>query len=432
MRLWFRKKGGLDPFVEVQSGSGYRREKAVRDLGSSGSPEAIPLLLERLNDWVPQVRMAAREAILAYIGDYRERWLDLAPELLAMPNKTRADHSDIRAMIDALFMDAGAVSILHRAMNERAGPKSRYAYALAFRTSQWRFVDIAKRVLEGDDISLRREVTGRLRSLDDSEFRAIEIEGSFDRFTRTRIAFLSEAFRRKLPNLEEHLACALMDKSVAVRNVALHFSEAIGLDAQRIYKRAFTEPPSPKALCIGIWGVSKFGDKSAIPRLRELLDERSNAVVRCALAALADLNDPDSAMLLKSKLQGEDLGMSRFAAQMLVRNRWRLELEKLKELADTRPHTQYLRLVVLPLNELSSKWDRLEFLLWLARQHTLSDACGAIEERLRRWNYRFNASQQPLSSQQRGRLLDLLSKIEAAPWCAKQLELLQFTLRSAR
>ena len=43
--------------------SGYEREAAVRALAKRGNVAALPALLERANDWVPQVRAAAAEAI---------------------------------------------------------------------------------------------------------------------------------------------------------------------------------------------------------------------------------------------------------------------------------------------------------------------------------------------------------------------------------
>ncbi len=54
----------LLPWVDCCSGNGYRREKALRAL-NEGAPNGFlcALVLRRLNDWVPQVRAAAREHI---------------------------------------------------------------------------------------------------------------------------------------------------------------------------------------------------------------------------------------------------------------------------------------------------------------------------------------------------------------------------------
>ena len=50
-----------DRMADTRSRDGHVREAAVRALGASVHGPALPLLLERANDWVPEVRQAARE-----------------------------------------------------------------------------------------------------------------------------------------------------------------------------------------------------------------------------------------------------------------------------------------------------------------------------------------------------------------------------------
>ncbi|AZC49921.1 hypothetical protein [Pseudomonas chlororaphis] len=47
-------------------GNGFVRQAAVRGLAAQPSAEALAALLERLNDWVPQVRQEAAAAVEAY------------------------------------------------------------------------------------------------------------------------------------------------------------------------------------------------------------------------------------------------------------------------------------------------------------------------------------------------------------------------------
>ena len=48
------------PVFDLFNPSGYRRELAVRGLSSATSPLLLAIFIRRLNDWVPQVRDAAR------------------------------------------------------------------------------------------------------------------------------------------------------------------------------------------------------------------------------------------------------------------------------------------------------------------------------------------------------------------------------------
>lgn len=62
-QLWKRPKDHrfVVPWFDLFSGDGFRRERALRTI-RSGAPSAflLAVLLRRLNDWVPQVREAAR------------------------------------------------------------------------------------------------------------------------------------------------------------------------------------------------------------------------------------------------------------------------------------------------------------------------------------------------------------------------------------
>ena len=61
-----RKERDLIPWLDCCSGDGYQREQALEALSyESGAPNSflLALLIRRLNDWVPEVRTAAREHI---------------------------------------------------------------------------------------------------------------------------------------------------------------------------------------------------------------------------------------------------------------------------------------------------------------------------------------------------------------------------------
>lgn len=60
---WFKPTPKLN-WLDIVNANGYKREKSLRQL-SSGAPNAffLALFIRRFNDWVPQVRAAARHAL---------------------------------------------------------------------------------------------------------------------------------------------------------------------------------------------------------------------------------------------------------------------------------------------------------------------------------------------------------------------------------
>ncbi|MEU4667615.1 hypothetical protein AB0F91_06510 [Amycolatopsis sp. NPDC023774] len=74
--LPWRRLSRVQLVEAVCHADGYVREPGVRRLRRSRNPEALPLLLVRCVDWVPQVRAIARAAVLARFAQ-----ADLAPSL---------------------------------------------------------------------------------------------------------------------------------------------------------------------------------------------------------------------------------------------------------------------------------------------------------------------------------------------------------------
>ncbi|WP_431265042.1 hypothetical protein ACQ859_06260 [Roseateles chitinivorans] len=79
--------------AHLDSTSGFEREVAVRNLGRLRAPEALPGLLVRLNDWVPAVRAAAREAVSLYLtDDLLSAWPTALPAMIHLLRGKRDDH----------------------------------------------------------------------------------------------------------------------------------------------------------------------------------------------------------------------------------------------------------------------------------------------------------------------------------------------------
>src|SRR5687767_10375201 len=85
-----------EKIADARSYSGYLREEAVRALAAAGHGAALPVLLERVNDWVPQVRAAAREGIAAFLRDeHIASWGPALGQVAALGRATRDDHAPL-------------------------------------------------------------------------------------------------------------------------------------------------------------------------------------------------------------------------------------------------------------------------------------------------------------------------------------------------
>ena len=97
LRRFVRVPGGWAIMaVAASHRNGYVREAAVRGLAESRDGRAVPHLLLRLNDWVNQVRAAAREAIEVFLQPaFAADVVAALPVVSTLIRRTRADHEEL-------------------------------------------------------------------------------------------------------------------------------------------------------------------------------------------------------------------------------------------------------------------------------------------------------------------------------------------------
>ncbi len=90
--------------VATLHGSGYVREAAVAGLAAAPRPEALRVVLARVNDWVPEVRAAARAALQPYLAiGFASAWVDALGQVAALARATRDDHAALLDEVHALL-----------------------------------------------------------------------------------------------------------------------------------------------------------------------------------------------------------------------------------------------------------------------------------------------------------------------------------------
>lgn len=120
--------------------NGFVRETAVVRLSGLKSLEAFRALVERLNDWVPEVRRAALLAIDAYLRPQRIEVLWAALDDLArLAGKRRVDHQSVLGrMIAVLDMHESREFVVAHLPKLR-GKAARFLFAhLGLKESTWR------------------------------------------------------------------------------------------------------------------------------------------------------------------------------------------------------------------------------------------------------------------------------------------------------
>ncbi len=122
---------------ESNHANGFVREVAVRELCRQPSAEALAVLIERLNDWVPQVRDLAAAGLQHYLSPaHIQAWLSVLEPLMALAAQRRVDHSQTLSTIRAMLQSAECRDEVHADFLNRQGKSARYLFTLLLENPQ--------------------------------------------------------------------------------------------------------------------------------------------------------------------------------------------------------------------------------------------------------------------------------------------------------
>ena len=133
----FRKKPSrLPTWIDLSSGNGFERERTLRSLTGRAAPNSFffVLAIRRLNDWVPEVRNAARQTIpdIAKQSNPNHVAEALCAVLPHWSSWQRHEESDRNVFFEVL-----AISAVAHALKNRIVSKS--IWGQAFHLSFWLF-----------------------------------------------------------------------------------------------------------------------------------------------------------------------------------------------------------------------------------------------------------------------------------------------------
>ncbi|MGE7958584.1 PBS lyase [Pseudomonas sp. NPDC089530] len=257
-------------------GNGFVRQAAVRGLAAQPSAEALAALLERLNDWVPQVRQEAAAAVEAYWApEYAGLLLQTLAPLLALAGKQRADHGAILERATAVLQLTQVRDEVQGGFGDCRGKAARFVFELLLKGVEDRPALLAM-ALRHPEVSVRQMAVDAC-----AELPAGQAVPLLEEVMRTGGASVRvKALRLLLPLLadpREYLRQALLDPSGALRCLAHWAAPRHGLDPREVLLARLQQPaPGNKRQWLGLLGLVK-----------ELQEPQADAMVRQALASPA-------------------------------------------------------------------------------------------------------------------------------------------------
>ena len=269
--------------------NGFVREVAVRELGELPSPAALAALLERLNDWVPQVRQLACAGVQRYLAaEHAPALLHALPQLMALAERQRADHGQTLAAARTALQAPEVRDTVEAALLARHGKAARFLFALLHDASA-QPAALLQMALAHGEMTVRQMAVSACLSLPAEQAVPLLLHALDTPGASVRVKAL-HALLGLLNEPREMLRGALLDASPAMRSLARWAAPRWQLDAREVLAARLGEAlPTRKREWLGVLGQASELQVSLDQTWRHAALRSPMSSVR--LAAVASLGD---------------------------------------------------------------------------------------------------------------------------------------------
>ncbi|KAF1053137.1 MAG: hypothetical protein GAK43_01560 [Stenotrophomonas maltophilia] len=374
-----------------RSYNGYVRELAVRLLARRPGTQALAILLERANDWVPSIREQALLGLAAYLEDVRvPQLLDNLPLLLALSRQQRGDHRPLLQGVQAVLARPQHHETVRVAWFALRGQASRFLFRLLAAADD--SFELRAQALRHPDPVVRTLALESARTLP-AEARTNLLRLALGNRSATVRGRALRAWLREAEAPAAALAQSLLDRSASVRSIALWHAAKLGVEpAQVLAQRSTAGLPLRTAEWLGVLGLAAaLGQALPAHWLTSALAAPS---ARVRLAALAQLDD-DALPSFIAALDAPSPKVYHGALERLRKLPWQVLQAPVSNYLDQR------WAVLEPsrreaIFSLLAYWQRLAYLL---RRMDNADTPGDWLKTLRRWSDQRYPALDPLTSE---------------------------------
>lgn len=366
----------LDTVVALSRDSdGFVREAAIRCLARSPTPAALKAIVLRLNDWVHEVREAARaSAVLFLETDRLPGVLAALDAIVRLGGKSRADHSGFIERVGA-FLDRPEhrQAVLAHFRRSR-GAAARFLQVRLLRWPEETRAEVVRLMTQHKDFLVRSRLLCTCAGAgDETVLRALFA----DRQPRNRQkAFLALWQRADVDR--QMLERALLDPSGAVRGVALWAAKQSAFDLKAFVTALGDGKPLPPRAYVGwlhLLGVLK--DTESLGRVESAFTDARSQVRQAALLAWVNISRETADGPTVQALLDDSPKVAKLAGQLLRKGKVVLSGEQLRQIGSALEGRGDLRRQLVFSQNHLAYWEHL---LWLLE--TLPRHSGKPEQRL--------------------------------------------------
>jgi hypothetical protein len=282
--------------IDMSHYNGYVRQAALERANELRAPALLPAIVERLNDWVPQVRARAQALVLVWLPSLdADASLRLLGAVQHLRDARRSDHASWLGEVERIVVTQVGAS---RIVEGVANPDVAVARTCFRLVEEHGLADPATRVrlglAHGTDIVLVRKAAEALVLLEGHEREAMGRLALQSHFGIVRAIALRHLLADEVEGCEGLAIDMLADPHGWVRLVASTFLERRGIDSASLYAARLTAPGSSNAVLRAcLMGLAETGKCAHLDPVRRMTSHPSARVRVNAFAAWLHLAPED-------------------------------------------------------------------------------------------------------------------------------------------
>lgn len=364
------------------SPNGFEREAAVLEAGRLADASVLPMLLVRANDWVPQVRSAARRALRSFLQPaVLPHWCDALDDVVALERAGRNDHEPLLEEIRAFLRRTDCLPAVRQAVQHGPEQLRRFAFDLEWSsaTASQRAA-LLRRGLTGTDRLVARIAVSLLQQLSGSQDQVgLAQAGCSSRFAPVRAQSLRILLAAGDPSASDWAFSLCLDRSASVRAVAWQHLRRTDRVSNAIQAAAtqFQDAPNVSDRCAALDFLATATSEQAQSACREALNSSHPRLRALALAALLSrTTGPVQEELLLRGLRDASSKVQLIALRAVMRGALPPPSEPVLEAAKRHGTVASLRRAFAVLSR-TPPWERLLQIL-RCMEVELPEGCAAV------------------------------------------------------
>lgn len=306
-----------------RDGSGYVRQAVLARCVELARPELLTVVAERLNDWVPQVRSAARTALVALLPFVPAPELMAAlPVILRLHGTGRGDYAEWLEAFEQTLLQSVTIDDICAAARGDDLQAARAAVHLLDKHALLEPATLIELILHrSDDIVLALHGADMCRRLPPAQQEAMYRVAAQSHFGAVRTVAMRALLSSPGEGRMEIAIAALMDKQSSVRHTAAHYLTAQGCDVAAHYRGLLEQSDATvKRLQMSLIMLAALRDTASLPLVQSFARSAYPALRLTAFSAWFKLAEHDKDAIALAAMHDASPRVRKFAVQVVLRH----------------------------------------------------------------------------------------------------------------